>query len=76
MYIFRNIYLYWIYAANSLGNICQLNVYVVIGYIMLTLGWLEGFCVPFGHRVRECIFLKMYICIGYVMPTIWGVYVT
>ena len=34
---------------------------------------LEGFCVPFGHRVVECTFLKMYICIGYVMPTIWGV---
>ena len=29
---------------------------------------LEGFCVPFGHRVGECTFLKMYICIGYVTP--------
>ena len=51
MYIFRNIYLYWIYAANSLGNICQLNVYVDIGYIMPTVGdacKLEGFCVPLG----------------------------
>ena len=33
---------------------------------------LEGFCVPFGHRVGECTFLKMYICIGYILPTIGG----
>ena len=37
---------------------------------------LEGFCVPFGHRIWECIFLKMYICIGYMLPTIWGVCVS
>ena len=24
----RNLYLYWIYAANNLGNECQLNIYV------------------------------------------------
>ena len=28
---------------------------------------LEGFCVPFGHRVGECTFLKIYICIGYML---------
>ena len=38
MYIYENIYLYWIYAANNLGSICQLNIYVDIGYIMPTLG--------------------------------------
>ena len=37
---------------------------------------LEGFCVPFGHRVGECTYLEIYICIGYMMPTIWGTYVT
>ena len=37
MYIYDNIYLYWIYASNHLGSICQLNVYVDIGYIMPTL---------------------------------------
>ena len=31
---------------------------------------LEGFCVPFGHRVGKLTFLKIYICIGYMMPTI------
>ena len=38
MYIFENVYLYWIYAANNLGSMCQLNTYVGIGYIMPTLG--------------------------------------
>ena len=37
---------------------------------------LEGFCVPFGHRVGGCTFLEMYICIGYMLPTFWGVYVS
>ena len=34
---------------------------------------LDGFCVPFGHKVGECTFLEMYNCIGYMLPTIWGV---
>ena len=33
MYIFKNIYLYWIYAANNLGNICQLNI--CVGTVMV-----------------------------------------
>ena len=37
---------------------------------------LEGFCVPFGPRVRECTFLEIYICIGYMLPTVWGIYVS
>ena len=37
----------WIYHANTWGDECKL----------------EGFCVPFGHRVRELIFLRIYICI-------------
>ena len=37
MYIFENVYLYWIYAANNMGSMCQLNIYVGIGYIMPTL---------------------------------------
>ena len=60
------IYVSWIYvlildiSCQHLGDECKL----------------EGFCVPFGHRVRECTFLKMYICIGYVLPTIWGIWVS
>ena len=34
----ENAYLYWIYAANILGSMCQLNIYVGIGYIMPTIG--------------------------------------
>ena len=34
---------------------------------------LDGFCVPFGHKVGECTLLEMYNCIGYMLPTIWGV---
>ena len=80
MYIFENVYLYWIYAANNLGSMCQLNIYTLVLDISCQhLGdecKLEGFCVPFGHRIGECIFLKMYICIGYMLPTIWGVCVS
>ena len=36
---------------------------------------LEGFCVPFGPRIRESTFLEIYICIGYMLPTVWGIYV-
>ena len=30
---------------------------------------LKSFCAPFGRRVGECTFLKLYICIGYMLPT-------
>ena len=30
----------------------------------------EGFCVRFGHTVWKCTFIKMHICIGYMLPTI------
>ena len=33
---------------------------------------LEGFCVPFGYRAGDYTFLKMYICIGYVTPKLFG----
>ena len=36
--IFKNTNLYWIDAANSLGNIFQLKIYIGIGYIMPTNG--------------------------------------
>ena len=47
---------------------------------------LEGFFVPFGHRDGKCIFIEIYIYIGYMgsiihldiyvdigytMPTVW-----
>ena len=61
---------------NNFGSMCQLNIYMlVLDITCQQLGdecKLEGFCVPFGHRVVECTFLKMYICIGYVMSTILG----
>ena len=60
------VYVSWIYmlildiSCQHLGDECKL----------------EGFCVPFGHRVGECTFLKIYICIEYMLPTMWGVYVS
>ena len=66
--------------SNNLGSICQLNIYMLVLDILYQhLGdecKLEGFCVPFGHRVGECTFLKMYICIRFMLPTIWGVCVS
>ena len=61
---------------NDLGNICQLNIYVGIGYIMGDECKLEGFCAAYGCMVGECTFLKIYICIGYMLPTIWGIYIS
>ena len=33
---------------------------------------LEGFCAPFGRKVKECtfcnIYISIYICIGYMLP--------
>ena len=66
MYIFRNIYLYWIYDANNLGSICQLNIYD-IGYSCQHLGdecKLEGFCTPFGRRVGEYTFLNIMLVLN------------
>ena len=34
----ENAYFYSIHAANNLGSMCQLNIYVGIGYSMPTLG--------------------------------------
>ena len=34
---------------------------------------LEGFCVPFGHRVGDCTYFEIYICIGYMTPKILGI---
>ena len=31
---------------------------------------LEGVCAPFGHKVGEYTFCNIYICIGYILPTI------
>ena len=57
----------------------QLNIYVEIEYIVPTLGewmYVRGFLSALWHWVGECTYLEIYICIGYMMPTIWGVYVT
>ena len=60
------------------------GVYVSWIYMILDIAFqhfgdeckLEGFCVPFGHRVGELTFLKICICIGYMLQTILGVYVS
>ena len=76
MYIFKYIYLY----IFTIWGVCVSWIYMLVLDISCQhLGdecKLEGFCVPFGHRVGECTFLKMYICIGYMLPTIWGVCVS
>ena len=41
---------------QHLGDICQLEV----------------FCAPFGRRVRECTFCKIYFSIGYMRSTFGG----
>ena len=53
IYIFQNIPLCWIYAANNFGSICKLNVYVGVGYS--SLGIIVG---AVGGRVGEYTFLK------------------
>ena len=53
MYIFQNICLCWIYAANNFGSICKLNIYVGVGYS--SLGIIVG---AVGGRVGEYTFLK------------------
>ena len=47
--------LLWDISCQQLGDECKL----------------EGFCVPFGHREGKCICIEIYICIGYMLPTIW-----
>ena len=39
---------------QQLGKMCQL----------------EGVCAPFRRGVGECAFSRIYICIGYALPTI------
>ena len=61
----RNVHLViYIFALDiccqHLGNICQL----------------EGFCAPFGRKVKECtccnIYIYTYIFIGYMLPKFGG----
>ena len=33
---------------------------------------LEGVCAPLVHKVGEYAFCNIYICIGYILPTIEG----
>ena len=67
MYIFQNISLCWIYAANNFVSICKLNIYVGVGYS--SLGIIFG---AVGGRVGKYTFFKIYI-IGYIQFTIWGI---
>ena len=71
--------MYWIYTANNLGNICQFDIYS--GWIHHANSWgdeckLGSFCSPFGRRVGEYIYFKIYICVGYLLQTILGEYVS
>ena len=70
-YIFRIKYLYWIYSANNLGNICQLNIYVGIGYIKPTVGGLNvsrvhGSGIYAANNLGNICQLNIYVGIGYV----------
>ena len=81
MYIFENVYLHWICATNNLGNVRQSNVCWYWLYHANTLGinviWNVYVCPSaFGHTVGECTFLEIYICIWYMLPTNWGIYVS
>ena len=35
---------------------------------------MEGTCAPFVRRFGVCAFNNIYICIGYILPTIWEIY--
>ena len=48
------IYLYWVYSANNWGNICQMNLYIGIGYIGDIWGYMP---FAFGIRVGEIEFM-------------------
>ena len=37
---------------------------------------LESFCAPFGVGLGNIHVYKIYICIVYMLPTIWGIYVS
>ena len=63
-----------------IGYMTPIIVFVTWIYMILDISCqhlgdeckLEGFCVPFGHRIGVCTFWKLYICNGYMLPTIWG----
>ena len=52
---------------NVEGDHYILDIYCQQLWNVVQLG---GVCVPFGHRVGECTFSKICICIGYILPTI------
>ena len=69
MYIFRNIYLYWIYDANNLGNMSQLNIYVgswgMYIFRNIYLYWIYA-----AHILGSICQLNICVDIGYIMPTL------
>ena len=52
---------------NVEGDYYILDIYCQQLWNVVQLG---GVCVPFGHRVGECTFSKICICIRYILPTI------
>ena len=63
---------------QQLGNMCQLNIYICIGYILPTIGgyMTVGGCLcalPGAGLGNMCqLNIYIYICIGYILPTIGG----
>ena len=59
---------YWIYAANNLGkNVSWIYIFWYLIYHANT-SW--------SWSVGEYNLVEIYICIEYILPTIWGIYVS
>ena len=63
-----------IYICIPIWGIDVSCIYILVLYISCQhLGdecKLGGFCAPFERRVGECKILELYICIGYILPTL------
>ena len=65
----RVVHLYWIYSANNCGCTFVLDIFCQQLWSIVQMG---AVCVPFKHKVGAFTCFEIYICIGYVLPTIVG----
>ena len=60
----------------QLKNMCQLNKYICIGYILPTIGGIyDSWRVsvrPSGAGLGDMCQLNKYVCIGFILPTFGG----